>query len=50
MAFWNNLQSLGIFYDHWVHFMFIWYTLAGFGIMHQEESGNPGLLAETPGQ
>jgi hypothetical protein len=24
MAIWNILQTFGIFYDHLVHFMFIW--------------------------
>jgi hypothetical protein len=38
MAFWNILQTFGIFYDHLVH-------LCSFGtfcgIMHREKSGNP---------
>jgi hypothetical protein len=25
MAIWCTLQTIGIFYDHLVHFMFIWY-------------------------
>jgi hypothetical protein len=25
MAIWNILQIFGIFYDHSVHFVFIWY-------------------------
>jgi hypothetical protein len=25
MAIWNILRTLGIFYDHLVHFMLIWY-------------------------
>jgi hypothetical protein len=25
MAIWNILQTFGIFYDHLVHFVFIWY-------------------------
>jgi hypothetical protein len=25
MAIWNILMTLGIFYNHLVHFMFIWY-------------------------
>jgi hypothetical protein len=29
--FWNILQSFGIFYDHLVHFVFIWYILCLFG-------------------
>jgi hypothetical protein len=27
------MASLWIFYDHLVHFVFIWYILSGFGIM-----------------
>jgi hypothetical protein len=42
MAIWNILWILGIFYDHLVHFVFIWYIFSGFGIMYQEKSGNPG--------
>jgi hypothetical protein len=40
MAIKNILLTLGIFYDHWVQFASIWYILSGFGIMHQEKSGN----------
>jgi hypothetical protein len=36
MTFWNILQTFGIFYDHLVHFVFIWYNFSGFGTMHQE--------------
>jgi hypothetical protein len=42
MAIGNILQPFGKFYDHLVHFAFIWYIYSGFGIMHQEKSGNPG--------
>jgi hypothetical protein len=35
------LWRFGIFYVHLVHFVFIWYIFSGFGIMHQEKSGNP---------
>jgi hypothetical protein len=42
-AIWNILQTFGLFYDHLVHFAFIWYNFSGFGTMHQEKSGNPGL-------
>jgi hypothetical protein len=31
MAIWNILRKLGIFYDHLVHFVFIWYILCSFG-------------------
>jgi hypothetical protein len=42
MAIGNILQTFGIVYDHLVHFVFIWYTFSGLGIMYQEKSGNPG--------
>jgi hypothetical protein len=42
IAIWNSLWTFRIFYDHFVHFVFIWYTFSGFGIMYQEKSGNPG--------
>jgi hypothetical protein len=42
MAIWNILRTLWIFYDHLVHWVFIWCTFSGFGIMYQEKSGNPG--------
>jgi hypothetical protein len=41
MAIKNILQTFGIFYDHLVHFVLIWYIFSGFGIMYQEKSGNP---------
>jgi hypothetical protein len=37
----NILWRFWIFYDHLLHFVFIWYILYGFGIMSQEKSGNP---------
>jgi hypothetical protein len=43
MATWNILQTFGIFCDHLVHFVFIWYIFSGFGIMYQEKSGNPAV-------
>jgi hypothetical protein len=43
MAIWNILWIFAIFYDHPVHFVFIWYI---FGIMHPEKSGNPANNAE----
>jgi hypothetical protein len=39
MAIWNILQTLGIFYDHLVHFVSIWYI---FPCFWKEKSGNPG--------
>jgi hypothetical protein len=41
MAIGNILWTFGIFYDHLVHFVILWYFLSGFGIMRQEKSGNP---------
>jgi hypothetical protein len=46
MAIWNILQTVGIFYDHLVDFVFIWYIFSCFGIMYQDKSGNPGGYAE----
>jgi hypothetical protein len=43
-AIWNILRIFWIFYDHLVHFVFIWYIFSGFGIMQLEKSGNPGSL------
>jgi hypothetical protein len=43
MAIWNILWRLGIFYDHLVHLVIIWYIFSGFGITYQEKSGNPAL-------
>jgi hypothetical protein len=34
IATWNILWKFWIFYDHLVHFVFIWYIFAGFGIMY----------------
>jgi hypothetical protein len=42
MAICNILRTLVLFYDHLVHFVFIWYIFSGFGIMYQEKYGNPG--------
>jgi hypothetical protein len=42
MAIWNILWIFGIFCDHSVHIVLIWYILSYFGIMHlPEKSGNP---------
>jgi hypothetical protein len=42
MALWNILHTFGIFYDHSVYFVFIWYIFSGLGILCQLKSGNPG--------
>jgi hypothetical protein len=44
MAIWNHLQTFRIFYDPLVHFVIVWLVLSGSGIMHQEKSGNPGVV------
>jgi hypothetical protein len=43
MAIWNILQPFGISYGHLVHFVVIWYIFSRFGMLYQENSGNPGL-------
>jgi hypothetical protein len=43
------LENVEIFYDHLVHFVLIWFIFSGFGIMHQNKSGNPGQISETIG-
>jgi hypothetical protein len=41
VIFYGHLEY-GIFYDHLVHYVLIWYIFSGFGIMYQEKSGNHG--------
>jgi hypothetical protein len=43
MSTWNILWTFGIFYDNFLHFVFIWYIFSGFGMLYQEKSGNPGM-------
>jgi hypothetical protein len=47
MVIWNILWPFGIFYDHLVQFVFIWYIFPVFGIMHKEKSGNPASGQST---
>jgi hypothetical protein len=35
------LEDVGIFYGHLGYFETIWCIFSGFGIVHQEKSGNP---------
>jgi hypothetical protein len=42
IAIWNILQAFGIFYDHLVHFVSIWYILPVLVSCTDEKSGNPG--------
>jgi hypothetical protein len=48
MVIWIILRPFGKFYDHMVHFVFIWYIFSGLGIMHQEKSGNPDVHKPQP--
>jgi hypothetical protein len=41
IALWNILQTLGIFFDHLVHFVSFG---TFFRLWYQEKSGNPGRL------
>jgi hypothetical protein len=43
MTIWSILLLLEIFYVHLVYFVVIWYNFSRFGILYEEESGNPGL-------
>jgi hypothetical protein len=45
MAIGNIEQSIEIFYDNLVHFVFIWYIFSGLVIMYQGKSGNPVPLS-----
>jgi hypothetical protein len=47
MVIWSILRPFGVFYDHLVHFVFIWYIFPAFGIMYQEKSGNPDLKSKS---
>jgi hypothetical protein len=44
MTIWNILRTFGKFYDHLVHFVLIWYSFSGFGIMYRQKSGNPVFM------
>jgi hypothetical protein len=44
MTFWTILGPLEIFYGHFVYFVVIWYIFPRFGILNQEQSGNPDWL------
>jgi hypothetical protein len=48
MATWNILWRSDIFYDHLIHFLFIWYNFSSFGIKYQEKSGNHGRQGSLP--
>jgi hypothetical protein len=43
MPIWNILQTFGMFHNHLLHFVFIWYIFSGSGIMYQEKSVNPNI-------
>jgi hypothetical protein len=46
MAIWCCL-TVGIFYNHLVHFVFIRCIFSGVGITDKEKSGNPALEMKT---
>jgi hypothetical protein len=37
------MENIGIFYDHLVYLVVIWYIFHRFGILYQEKYGNPAL-------
>jgi hypothetical protein len=41
MAIWNILRTFGLLHDRLVQFVLICYIYSGFGIIHEEKSGNP---------
>jgi hypothetical protein len=45
--FYGHLEYFTDIWDILVQFVFIWYILSGFGIMHQEKSGNPASVSST---
>jgi hypothetical protein len=38
------LRPFDVFYDHLVYFLAIWYIVPHVGLLHKENSGNPGQL------
>jgi hypothetical protein len=45
--FWSILWLSEIFYSHLVYFVAIWYIFPRFGILDQENSGNPAFETGT---
>jgi hypothetical protein len=43
------LWSFGLFYDHLVYFVAIWYTFPPFGMLYQEKSGNSAANSQSFG-
>jgi hypothetical protein len=43
MPIWSILRPLQIFYGHLVFFAVIWNSFTRFGMLYQEQSGNPAL-------
>jgi hypothetical protein len=39
MTNWQILRRFGTFYDHLLHFVFLWYIISGSGNIYQEKSG-----------
>jgi hypothetical protein len=48
MAIRSILRPFGIIYGRLAHCVFIWYIFSGFGVMHQEKSGNPAPAEVEP--
>jgi hypothetical protein len=41
LKYFMAIRTVGVFYDHLVHFYVNLVYFSGFGIMYQEKSGNP---------
>jgi hypothetical protein len=46
VTIWSILRPLEIFYGHLVYFVDIRYIFPRFGILYQEESGNPDAIPD----
>jgi hypothetical protein len=42
MAIWNILRTFGIFYDHLLHFVFIWYIFSVLVSRAKKNLATPG--------
>jgi hypothetical protein len=47
---WHILRTFGIFYGHLVYFVVIWCSFSRFGMLKEEESGNPGYRSTFLGE
>jgi hypothetical protein len=46
MAMWSILLLFRVFCGHSVYFVVIWVLFSRFGMLHQEQSGNPDSVAD----